>query len=110
MTFSITVTPSGVTRITIEGQLDRVTVLSLKPEIDKLLATKPRRVEIDLAALNMIDSAGVGSLVSLYKSVRASGGEVLATGLHDQPLAIFKLLRLEHVMTGSGSNPPKSRP
>mgnify|MGYP000959203962 FL=1 len=39
-------------------------------------------------------------LVSLFKRVRAYGGEVNLVGLRDQPLAIFKLLRLDRVFPG----------
>jgi len=100
MTFSISNSEQDLARIVIEGELDRVTVADLRGEIDRLLARKPRRVEIDLGLLRSIDSAGVGALVFLYKGVRAYGGEAVVTGLRDQPLAIFKLLRLENVMAG----------
>ena len=49
----------------------------------------------------MVDSSGVGAIVSLYKRVRGQGGEVVVSGLRDQPLAIFRLLRLDRVMIGS---------
>jgi anti-sigma B factor antagonist len=101
MTFSISVTDSGVTRLSISGELDVVTVPELRAEIEKLLARKPPRVEVDLSALRMLDSSGVGALVSLYKRVRANGGEVVMMGLRDQPLAIFRLLRLDRVMIGT---------
>jgi anti-sigma B factor antagonist len=54
-------------------------------------------VTIDLSGLRLIDSSGVGVLVWLYKHVRASGGEVRFVGVQDQPLVIFKLLRLDVV-------------
>ena len=49
----------------------------------------------------MVDSSGVGAIVSLYKRVRGAGGEVVVAGLRDQPLAIFRLLRLDRVMIGA---------
>jgi anti-anti-sigma factor len=54
----------------------------------------------------MLDSSGVGALVSLYKRVRAQGGDVVVTGLRDQPLAIFRLLRLDRVMVGAELKTP----
>lgn len=101
MTFSISVNDAGVMRLAIAGELDVVTVSDLRGEIEGLLARQPRRVEVDLSSLRMLDSSGVGTLVSLYKRVRAHGGEVVIVGLRDQPLAIFRLLRLDRVMTGS---------
>ena len=45
----------------------------------------------------LIDSAGVGTIVSLYKRMQVYGGALQVKGLRDQPLAIFKVLRLERV-------------
>jgi anti-sigma B factor antagonist len=39
----------------------------------------------------------VGVIVSLFKRVRANGGQVRIQGLRDQPRAIFRLLRLDRV-------------
>ena len=52
---------------------------------------------VDLSGLDLIDSSGVAGLVALYKRVRANGGHVTVTGARDQPLAIFKLLRMDKV-------------
>jgi anti-sigma B factor antagonist len=105
LNFSSSVTEAGVVRLSVAGELDVVTVGELREEIQKLLASKPSRVEVDLSSLRMVDSSGVGTLVSLYKQVRANGGEVVITGLRDQPLAIFRLLRLDRVMSAGGPGP-----
>ena len=112
MTFSISINEAGVIRLSIEGELDAVTVSDLRTEIDKLLMRQIGRVEVDLSQLRMLDSSGVGALVSLYKQVRARGGEVVVLGLRDQPLAIFRLLRLDRVMVGAElkAPPPSSAP
>ena len=106
MTFSISTTEAGVTRLAIEGELDAVTVSDLRGDLEKLLARRPACVDIDLSLLRMVDSSGVGALVSLYKRVRAQGGDVVVTGLRDQPLAIFRLLRLDRVMVGADLRTP----
>ncbi|HVZ74036.1 MAG TPA: STAS domain-containing protein [Polyangia bacterium] len=98
MTFTISTDEKGVTHLAIEGELDAVSVADLRTDLEKLLARQPSRVDVDLARLRMVDSSGVGALVSLYKRVRAQGGSVVVTGLRDQPLAIFRLLRLDRVM------------
>jgi anti-sigma B factor antagonist len=112
MTFSVTTVGAGVIRLVIEGELDAVSSPTLRSEIDKLVAAQPTRVEVDLASLRMVDSSGVGSLVSLYKRIGAQGGAVVLMGLRDQPLAIFRLLRLDRVMVGAdlpGPNSPLQR-
>ena len=105
MTVTISSREAGAARIAIEGELDTMTVGDLRSEIDKMVANEPKRVEVDLAALRMLDSSGVGALVSLYKRVRAYGGQVVMVGLRDQPLAIFRLLRLDRVMIGTDLAP-----
>jgi len=106
MTFSISINEAGVIRLSIEGELDAVTVSDLRAEIEKLLMRQIGRVEVDLSQLRMLDSSGVGALVSLYKRVRAQGGSVVIKGLRDQPLAIFRLLRLDRVMVGAELKTP----
>jgi len=85
------------TMLRIEGSLDAVSTPELRPLIDELVTSGKKSVHLDLKALRLIDSSGVGAIVSLYKRMRAQGGEVRITGLKDQPLAIFKLLRLDRV-------------
>jgi anti-sigma B factor antagonist len=111
MTFNIKTGDDGGVRLTIEGELDTVSVAPLRKEIDKLVERSPKRVEVDLSALRMLDSSGVGALVLLYKRVRAAGGAVVMIGLRDQPLAIFRLLRLDRVMIGTelASSPSASQ-
>jgi anti-sigma B factor antagonist len=81
----------------IEGTLDAVTAPEVRPALDALVAENRRKITIDLSSLRLIDSSGVGVLVSLFKRVRANGGDVRVVGVKDQPRAIFRLLRLDRV-------------
>ena len=85
------------TKLTIRRSLDINSAPALADVIDKIVATKPARVVVDLGELDLIDSSGVAALVKLYKGVRASGGAFTIAGARDQPLAIFKLLRMDKV-------------
>lgn len=85
------------TVLRIEGSLDAMSTPELRPVIDALVTEKRPRVTLNLSALRLIDSSGVGAIVSLYKRLRAQGGQVTVKGLKDQPLAIFRLLRLDRV-------------
>jgi anti-sigma B factor antagonist len=87
------------TTIQIGGALDAMTAPELRPAIDQLVQEKRKRVTVDLADLVVIDSSGVAIIVSLYKRVRAAGGDVRVVGVKDQPLAIFKLLRMDRVFS-----------
>jgi anti-sigma B factor antagonist len=99
-TFQISAAGDGAVRLVIGGELDNVTTPRLRDEVKALLSRKPRRLEVDLSQLQLIDSSGVGMVVSLYKAVRDYGGQITITGLRDQPLAIFRLLKLDRGLLG----------
>ena len=53
---------------------------------------------VDVSGLRLVDSLGVRAVVSLYKKAKHYGGVVTVHGLREQPLMIFKLLRLDRVL------------
>ena len=85
------------TTLAVRGSLDINTAPQLADEIDKIVSAKPKTVIVDLSGLDLIDSSGVAALVKLYKGVRSGGGAITISGARDQPLAIFKLLRMDKV-------------
>ena len=87
------------TELHIGGVLDVMTAPEVVPIIDAIVLERRQRVVIMLHRLDLIDSSGVAAVVALYKRVRATGGSVKVTGARDQPLAIFKLLRMDKVFS-----------
>ena len=85
------------TILRIDGVLDAVTTPDIRPEIDALVAQQRKDITVDVSSLRLIDSSGVGVIVSLFKRCKAYGGNVKVSGLKDQPLTIFRLLRLDKV-------------
>ena len=79
------------------GELDAISSPELRPTIEALAHDERREITVDLSDLRLIDSSGVGALVSLYKQARANGGTVSFVGVAEQPLKVFKLLRLDRV-------------
>ena len=96
LTFSTT-DKEDETTLKIGGQLDAMSAPELMPTINKLVEDKRRVIVINLEELDLIDSSGVAAIVALYKRSRAHGGKVTVKGARDQPLAIFKLLRMDRV-------------
>ena len=84
-------------QIVIRRTLDINTAPALSESVDQLVAKKPARVVVDISALDIIDSSGVAVLVKMYKGIRGVGGKMNIIGARDQPLAIFKLLRMDKV-------------
>jgi anti-sigma B factor antagonist len=88
---------NDATTLMVRGSLDINSAPALSEEIDKIVAARPPKVVVDLNMLDLIDSSGVAALVKLYKGIRNFDGSFLVTGARDQPLAIFKLLRMDKV-------------
>jgi anti-sigma B factor antagonist len=89
---------AGGCRLQIEGALDALTARDVRPILDQIIADKPKRVIVDLEGLTLLDSSGVGAIVSLFKRVKADGGVVVVANARDQPLAVLKLLKLDRVL------------
>jgi anti-sigma B factor antagonist len=87
----------GECQLRIDGSLDALTVREIRPILDEIVADGARKVTVDFSELTMIDSSGVGAIVSLFKRVKAAGGQVVIVRAHDQPLAVLKLLKLDRV-------------
>jgi anti-sigma B factor antagonist len=85
------------TTLRVEGVLDALTAPEIRPMVEALVAERRKSIVVDLSSLRLIDSSGVGVVVSLSKRCKAYGGRVQVSGLKNQPLAIFKLLRLDRV-------------
>lgn len=95
---SFTVRHEGdLTTLTLTGNLDENTAPTLRPTLEQLVASKPPRVEADLAKLELIDEAGCAALVGLYKHLEAEGSSFKVINADGQPREIFKLLRYDRL-------------
>lgn len=56
-----------------------------------------REIMVDLGAVEFVDSAGIGALVSIYKSVRQRGGRVRFCGLRPGVRSVLALIRLDRI-------------
>jgi anti-sigma B factor antagonist len=97
MNFSTKNAPEGVV-LRIDGELDAVSVVDIRPTLDELVAARHPAISVELSSLRVIDSSGVAAIVSLYKRVKAYGGDVKVRGVKDQPLAILRLLGLDRIL------------
>jgi anti-sigma B factor antagonist len=86
---------NDVTVLRLKGSLNALTAPEIKTEIDAYVAEKRLKVIVDLEGLDLVDSSGVGAIVSLFKRLRMIGGDVKIAGIRGQPKEIFRILRLE---------------
>jgi anti-anti-sigma factor len=87
----------GAVLVTLAGDVDAGSVHVLRDAFDGLVSDGQHRFVIDLAAVPFMDSAGLASLVQLFKRVRIGDGDVRISALQPPVLRIFELVRLTRV-------------
>ena len=88
---------AGVNVLRLEGRLDAPSAKDFKEKVGELVQEKRLNLVIDMAAIDFIDSSGLGSLVSALRSVNKLRGEIKIASLQDQVRAIFELTRLHRI-------------
>lgn len=73
---------------------------TLKDEFLEIINSGEKKIIIDLAGTEMIDSSGIGLLISIRNSlVTDSGGEIELINLTDDIEQLFKVMRLDNHFT-----------
>lgn len=78
MKYQVTTEADGL-RIALQETLGFKDHQEFRRLVADVVERKPRRVNVDLAALGMVDSAGLGLLVILNERVKECGGSVTLT-------------------------------
>ena len=89
----------GVSVVTISGRLAiGGETEKLDAAVSKLLAQDVKNVVLDIAALDYVDSSGVGTLVACLTKVRKAGGEMKVAGANPRIRRIFAMTGVESLM------------
>lgn len=80
--------------LSLQGHLNALNAEQLRSVINDMVLSKRKFIVIDLSSLELIDSSGVGALVSLFKRIQNIDGRLKIAGLNGQPRDIFHLLNL----------------
>lgn len=88
---------SGV--VTMVGQLDRDADDGVHTAWSDAVAAGARRVLLDFAAVDYINSTGIGVVVGLLSRARREDRRVVACGLSDHYRHVFDVTRLSELMT-----------
>jgi anti-anti-sigma factor len=86
-------------RLSVSGELDLATTPQLEQRVGALLADDSRRIVIDLAKLNFIDSTGLRLLLLLSQRAAEEGWEMLITSPSEHVQTILRI-------TGTGAELP----
>lgn len=90
----------GVTHLRIHGEIDLATAPRLRAELQALDRAGRSHLHLDLADVELIDSAGIGVLIGAQRRARQAGGEVSVGNLTPAVAALFDLLGL-HALFGA---------
>ncbi len=88
---------AAITVITVAGRFDALMAKEFKNCIADLTDGHRTLIALDMAAVNFIDSSGLGSLVGALKGISKEKGEIRIAGLSPEVRTIFELTRLHRI-------------
>lgn len=71
----------------------------IQQEVTQAASPHGWRVAMDLSAVTLLASAGLGTLITLNKLCKSSGGKLALFGISEDILAVMKLTRLNTLLT-----------
>jgi anti-sigma B factor antagonist len=84
--------------ISLEGVLEVGSQEKLKEELNHKIPKNNSHIVLDFSRVEFIDSACLGALVAITRTLRKNGGEVTLYGLKDEVQSIFQITRLDKVL------------
>lgn len=90
------------TVIVVPGDLLASSVPDVRARLRELVKSGKTHLVVDLHHTQMIDSTGLGLLLSAYNSVAAADGSFAVRGLSDDLLDLFRSLRISQHFPVSG--------
>jgi anti-sigma B factor antagonist len=79
-------------------RLDASFAPQFKTEMMEIVNGGARRIVLDMSVVKLIDSSGLGALVSILKALNGQGSIVIR-GASPSVLGLFKLTRMDRVFT-----------
>lgn len=84
--------------VRLDGELDIYTVAGFRSELDAL-DPAAARIVIDLSDVTLLDSSGLGALVSLLNQARAGSGQLGLVCPHRRLRRVFEITGLRRAFT-----------
>ena len=90
---------SGVVVVRPVGRLNMVAAPTLRKELHALVDSGCTRVVVDLSGTELIDSSGLGALISGLKMARQAGGDLRIASPTRQVITVLELTNLNRVLS-----------
>lgn len=85
--------------VSIDGELDQLSAQTLRAQLDELIEQyRPRRLVLDVANLEFMDSSGIGMLIGRYKRMKRAGGSMAIRGARGPVEKLFALSGLYQIL------------
>ncbi|WP_194762378.1 STAS domain-containing protein [Microbacterium sp. UFMG61] len=88
----------GYAVIALSGRLTATGAPLLRKAVTDLVASGDARIVVDMAALQFVDSSGLGALVGALKSARVAGGDLRIAAVPEAVRTVLHLTNLDRVL------------
>lgn len=96
---SITQVEPDITVFAISGRLTLGnTLMGIERSILKLITDGCKKLVVDVAGLDYIDSAGIGTLIGCFGQMEQAGGTLCIAGARDGVAQSFGIVHLDRVL------------
>ncbi len=95
--------PDGTAVIRLSGRFDFLSATKVRQRFVAAVDGGYRRLVVDLAAVEFMDSSGLGALIGGLKSARQAGGDLRLAAAGAQALSVLKLTSLDRVFRAYAS-------
>ena len=103
MVDSSDVTPKVARRIRPAPELDMVSAPQLGAQVIDRLDRGDRHLVLDFADVRLIDSAGIGVLLSCQRRVSAAGGQMVVVNASEHVQRVFEVTGVARALTLSSA-------
>ena len=77
--------------VSVSGRIDAITAPDFEKSLDELITAGEKSIVINLSGLGYISSAGLRSILSSAKKLKALSGEIMFTGLQGPVEEVFQI-------------------
>ncbi|OGW82928.1 MAG: hypothetical protein A3C47_06485 [Omnitrophica bacterium RIFCSPHIGHO2_02_FULL_51_18] len=82
----------GVTILQVTGEIN----ISTSPDLRKVFEKNAgKKLVVDLAKVNYIDSSGLATLVEMLKKMKSQGGSLGLAGMSEKVKSLFEITKLD---------------
>lgn len=97
------ITENGVVVVGPRGRLDLPIAPDLRKQLLDLVSAGSTRLVVDLSAVDLIDSSGLGALVAGFEAAREAGGDLKIMAPGEQAVLVLELTNVNRVLRTADS-------